>query len=117
MHYILLAGAIFNLFGGIIQLASFAALSASQKANPPDYAPCKLFLVGTAFTFSAMYLYLFLNPQYIMPFLIFGMSLKFWVFVVSLLSYTLYGFPKKDLISFGVTNLVVGVLFGVLLLA
>lgn len=117
MHYILLAGAIFNLYGGISKLASFAALSASQKANPSDYAPGRLFVVGTAFTFSAMYVYLFLNPQYIMPFLIFGMCLKFWAFVVSLLSYILYGFPMKALISFGVTNLVLGILFAVLLLA
>ena len=73
--------------------------------------------MGTAFTFSAMYLYLFLNPQYVMPFLIFGMCLKFWAFVVSLLSHRMYGFPTKGLIQFGVTNLVLGVLFAVYLFA
>jgi len=117
MHYILLVGAIFNFLGGVSILVTFAALSSSQKTIIPDYAQYRLFTAGTAITFSALYLYLFLNPQYVMPFLIFGMCLKLWAFLVSLISYTRYGLPTKDLIAFGVFNLVIGILFAIYLLA
>jgi hypothetical protein len=116
MRYILLGGAIFNFFGGLNIIGTFFALSVSEKKNPADYAQYRLFTAGTAFTFSAMYLYLFMNPRYAMPFLIFGMCLKLWAFVVSLLSYNRYGLPAKDLIGFGVCNLVVGALFAIYLL-
>ncbi len=117
MHYILLGGAIFNFLGGVSILVMFASLSGLEKAKPSDYEQYRFFTAGTAFTFSAMYFYLFLNPDYAMPFLIFGMCLKFWAFVVSLLSHTRYGLPTKDLFSFGVSNLVVGLLFAIYLLA
>jgi len=116
MHYILLAGAIFNFLGGVNILVSFARLPSSQEMKPSDYPQYRLFTAGTAFTFSALYFYLFQNPQYAMPFLIFGMSLKFWAFVVSLFTYGRYGLSSKDLVGFGVSNLVVGVLFAVYLL-
>lgn len=111
MQFILLGGAIFNFIGGASILSLFVQLTPAEKANPPDYALFRLFTAGTAFTFSALYLYLFENPQYAMPFLIFGMSLKFWAFAVSLLANRRYGLPSRDLMSFGVGNLIVGVLF------
>ena len=117
MQYILLGGAIFNFLGGTRILVSFAALSDSQKSSPPDYALYRLFTAGAGFTFSAMYFYLFQNPQYAMPFLIFGMCLKFWAFVVSFFAYRRYGLSSKDLLRFGVSNLVLGGLFGLYLMS
>jgi hypothetical protein len=117
MEYILLVGALFNFLGGISILVTFAALPAPEKRSPADYAQYRLFTAGTAFTFAAMYYYLFQNPQFAMPFLIFGMCLKFWAFVVSVLSYSRYGLFTKDLIGFGVSNLVVGILFAVYLVS
>ncbi len=117
MQYILLAGAVFNSIGGISIFALFAKLTPSQRAHPPDYALYRLFTGGTAFTFSALYLYLFLNPQYAVPFLIFGMALKFWAFVVSLVAYGRYKLPKTDLFTFGVPNAILAILFALYLLA
>jgi len=117
MHYILLGGAIFNFLCGVNVLVSFAKLSPSEKTTPPDNAVYRLFTAGTAFTFGAMYFYLFQNPQYAMPFLLFGMSLKFWVFFVASFVYSRYSLSLKDLIGYGVTNLAVGVLFAIYLLA
>ena len=116
MQYILLGGAIFNFVGGISILVLFAKLP-PQEMNPSDYAQYRLFTAGAAFTFSAIYFYLFQNPQYAMPFLIFGMSLKFWAFIVSILAYKRYGLPATDLISFGISNLIVAIMFAIYLLA
>lgn len=115
MQYILLGGAIFNFLGGINILVSFARLS-SQEMKPSDYAQYRLFTAGAAFTFGAIYFHLFQYPQYAMPFLIFGMCLKFWAFVVSLIAYTWYGLPSRDLFGFGVSNLIFSALFAVYLL-
>jgi hypothetical protein len=111
MQYILLAGAIYNFVGAVSVVVSFAALSASQKASPPDYSQYRLFTVGAAVTFSAIYFYLFRNPQYAMPFLFLGMCLKFWAFVVSLYAYMRCGLSSKDFFGFGVLNLILAVLF------
>jgi hypothetical protein len=115
MQYILLGGAVFNFLGAVSIIVSFATLSASQKASPSDYPQYRLFTAGAGFTFSAMYFYLFQNPQYAMPFLLFGMCLKLWAFIVSLFSYRRYGLPLKDLFAFGVSNLVFAVLFAIYL--
>ncbi len=117
MQYILLGGAIFNFFGAISIIVLYAALPASQRASPPDYAQYRLFTAGAAFTFSAIYFYLFQNPQYAIPFLLFGMSLKFWAFVVSLYAYLRCGLSSKDLFRFGISNLIFAVLFAVYLLS
>lgn len=116
MKYILLAGAIYNFVGAVSVIVSFGALSDSQKASPPDYAQYRLFTVGAALTFSAIYFYLFQNPQYVMPFLIFGMCLKFWAFLVSLYAYIRCGLSSKDFMGFGVSNLILAALFAVYLL-
>ena len=117
MEYILLGGAIFNFVGGAIILAKFVTLSEAQKGNPSDYAQYRLFTAGAAFTFGAIYFYLFQNPQYAMPFLVFGMCLKFWAFLVSLFAYVRCGLSLNDLFSFGISNLIVGGLFAIYLLA
>ncbi|MEW6347540.1 MAG: hypothetical protein AB1646_00630 [Thermodesulfobacteriota bacterium] len=116
MEYILLGGTILNSFGGAIIIGLFARLSPQQRAEPPDYAQYRLFTAGAAFAFAAIYLYLFLHPEYAMPFLVFGMCLKFWAFVVSLFAYICYALPARDFISFGLSNFVFAVLFAVYLL-
>lgn len=49
-----------------------------------------------------MYLCLFENPQYAMPLLVFGMSLKFWALTASIFAYGRYGLPLRDLMNLGV---------------
>jgi hypothetical protein len=119
MEYILLGGAIFNFIGGVNIILLFAKLSSEQKANPPDYAQYRLFTAGAAFTFSGIYFYLFLNPHYAMPFLLFGIFLKSWAFLVSFLAYKWYGLPARGPLgfgAFGVCNLIFAILFVVYLL-
>ncbi len=119
MNTILLIGAGLNLFGGLAILLSmliklpysFPVLPAADKINPPDYVLFRLFTAGTAFTFASMYIYLFFHPEYAMPFLIFGMALKYWAFAASLVSFILYRLPKDVLINFGFSNLAVAILF------
>ncbi len=125
MDIILLIGAGLNLFGGcaivlsmLVKLPySFPVLPATEKINPPDYVLFRLFTAGTAFTFTSMYVYLFFNPEYAMPFLIFGMALKYWAFIASIVSFMLFKLPKDVLINFGFSNLAVALLFSYYLIA
>ncbi len=119
MDVILLIGAGLNCFGGgaillsmLVKLPySFPVLPSSDKINPSDYVLFRFFTAGTAFTFASLYLYLFFHPEYVMPFLIFGMALKYWAFMASLVSFIFYKLPKDILINFGFTNLAVALLF------
>lgn len=117
MQYILLGGAIFNFVGGISIIVLFVPISSSEEMKPPDYTQYRLFTAGAAFTFGTIYFYLFQNPQFAVPFLIFGMFLKFWAFVASLVAYKWYGLSLKDLVRFGISNLIFGGLFAVYLLS
>lgn len=124
MKYILLAGSIFNIIGGCNILLSiivrfpygFARIPCADEIVPPDYMQYRLFTAGTALTFGAMYYYLYRNPEYAFPFLIFGMCLKYWAFLSGMFAYYRYRLPKDCLISFGVSNLIVAVLFSIYLL-
>lgn len=124
MQLILLVGAALNLIGGSVILISmftklpFASpiLPPAGEINPPDYVLYRLFTAGTAFTFGSMYIYLYYNAEYAVPFLIFGVALKYWAFIASLVSYLLYKMPKDILVSFGFSNLVVAILFSYYLL-
>lgn len=119
MNNILLIGAALNLFGGggilltmLIKIPySFPVLPSSDKINPSDYVLYRLFTSGTAFTFAAMYIYLYFQPAYAMPFLIFGMALKYWAFLASLVSFIFFKLPKDILITFGFLNLAAAILF------
>lgn len=119
MKYILLIGAALNLIGGTGILFSmwiklpftFPILPSAKEINPPDYVLYRLFTVGTAFVFGSMYIYLYHHSEYAMPFLIFGMALKYWAFLASLFAYLLFKMPKDIMINFGFTNLVVAILF------
>ena len=119
MNIILLIGAGLNIIGGGAILLSmvaalpysFPVLPSSEKINPPDYVLFRLFTAGTAFTFASLYIYLYIHPEYAMPFLIFGMALKYWAFAASLVAYIRYRLPGDILINFGFSNLAVALLF------
>ena len=124
MSSVLLAGAALNLVGGLSILASmltavplgFPLVRGVEGIKPPDYALHRLFTGGTAFCFASMYLYLYLHPRYAMPFLLFGMALKYWAFVASLIARRRFGLPRQIFASFGCANLAVAVLFSAYLL-
>jgi hypothetical protein len=119
MNTILLIGAALNLFGGfgilltmLIKLPySFPVLPSPDRINPSDYVLFRLFTSGTAFTFASMYIYLYFHPEYVMPFLVFGMALKYWAFLASLISFIRYKLPRDILFNFGFSNLAVALLF------
>jgi hypothetical protein len=119
MNTILLIGAALNLTGGIGILLSmaikipftFPVMPSADTVNPSDYALHRLFTSGTAFTFASMYVYLYLHPEYVMPFIVFGMALKYWAFAASLVSFIFFKLPKDILINFGFSNLTVALLF------
>ncbi len=124
MEYILLIGAGFNIFGGCSLIASifrefpfsFSTVRDAGAINPPDYMLFRLFTAGTAFCFGSMYMYLYYNPSYAVPFLYFGMALKYWAFVAALVARIWYRLPKTVLVNFGCSNLAVAVLFTIYLL-
>ncbi len=124
MKFVLIVGSLLNFIGGFSIIASmfikfpysFPKVSEINKINPPDYILFRLFTAGTAFCFASMYTYLYLNSMYVIPFLFFGMALKYWAFVVSLIAYIYYKLPKDILINFGFTNLIVAILFSIYLI-
>jgi hypothetical protein len=124
MKDILLIGAVMNLVGFIGMLVSmrlkmpfsFPALPQTKDINPPDYVMHRLFSAGTVLTFSIMFFYLYFHSEYVKPFLIFGMALKYWVFIASLISYLVYKMPKDVLLCFGVPSLAMAMLFSYYLL-
>ncbi|MBU1171722.1 MAG: hypothetical protein KKD44_19385 [Proteobacteria bacterium] len=125
MESILLIGGVFNLIGGIgILLSIFIRIPFGYPGIPPagdivprDYMQFRFFCVGTAFSFGTMYLYLYRHPQHAIPFLFFGMGLKYWAFASSLIAKIRYNMPNDAFLLFGVSNLLVGVLFTIYLLA
>ncbi|MBI5115797.1 hypothetical protein HZA56_04945 [Candidatus Poribacteria bacterium] len=124
MKFVLIVGALLNLIGGVSIVVSmfvkvprnFPKISEIGEVNPADYILFRLFTAGTAVCFGLMYIYLYLNPIYVIPFLFFGMAMKYWAFVVSLVAYTRYELPKDALVLFGFSNLVVAILFSMYLI-
>jgi hypothetical protein len=124
MKGILLIGAVMNLFGFVGMLVSmrlkmpfsFPSLPPAKEINPPDYVLHRLFSAGTVLTFSIMFFYLYYHSEFVRPFLIFGMALKYWVFLASLISYIIFKMPRDVLLCFGVPSLAMAVLFNYYLL-
>jgi hypothetical protein len=114
MNYILLIGAALNIYGGLTMLKAVVT-SLPLKTNPEDYIQLKIFVVGVAVTFASLYVYLFFNPEHIMPFLIFGAALKSWAFITSLYLYRTKTLSLKVFNDFGLPNGVVAILFWILL--
>lgn len=123
MKVILLIGAVVNALGGISILSSmfstvpysFPKLPARSAINPNDYLLHRLFTAGTAFCFGSLYLYLYIHPEYAFPFLIFGMALKYWAFLSSLIAYVKSDLPVHLFVSFGLLNLIIALMFSVYL--
>ena len=111
MRFLLLSGVALNWAGAArLAWAGRTALPAAV-AGPSDYLQMRLFTAGTAAVFGSLYLYLFIRPAYVVPFLIFGATLKTWAFVMSLALYLGRRLGAQQLIEFGVTNLVVALAF------
>jgi hypothetical protein len=122
---VLLVGAALNYVGSLSIVVSMVVpipfglplIRGAGDIHPPDYVLLRLFTAGTAFCFGSMYVYLYLRPSYVVPFLLFGMSLKYWAFAASVIAYRLFRLPKSVLVNFGCTNLAVAVLFSAYLLS
>ena len=109
MYYILLIAAALNILSGIkLSLELVSASGASE--GPEDYRFLKLFVVGVAFTFASLYIYLFFNTAYVFPFVIFGASLKTWAFFVGLYLYVSKRITAKAFGEAGVSNGIVACL-------
>jgi hypothetical protein len=110
MSFVLLPGVALNWLGAVAMVADVRREGPDAR-QPADYEQLKLFTAGTAATFGALYLYLFLVPADVIPFLIFGAALKTWAFVLSAALFLRRRLATGPFVAFGVTNLAVAVLF------
>ncbi len=110
MNWVLLVGAAQNIAGAAV-IAISAAQSVRRSGQPDDYVQLKLFAAGTAFTFGAMYLYLFSHEKQVIPFLLFGAALKTWAFALSAALFGIGRLPLRQFIEFGCSNGAVATLF------
>jgi hypothetical protein len=110
LNYILLIGAALNILSGIkLFLEVISASNVSE--GPEDYRFLKLFVVGVAFTFASLYIYLFFNTAYVLPFVVFGASLKTWAFFVGLHLYVSKRITTKTFVEADVSNGIIAGLF------
>ena len=116
MEFILIAAAIYNLIGAFTMWFQAPQIQTDVGAIPSDYMQYRIFTGGTAFVFSLIYIYVFFVPELAVPLLMFGIALKFWSFISSLISYKKFNFPKEEFFKVGVGNLVFAVLFVIYLL-
>lgn len=114
MDYILLIGAALN-YSGSLKLLKEAFTSPPDATLPEEYFQIKLFVVGVAATFGSLYLYLFFNTQFVVPFLIFGAALKAWAFLTCLYLLVVKRIQFKLFFEFGILNGIVAVLFACLI--
>ncbi len=110
MRYILLVGVALNFIGAVKFLVTSLRVDPSASDVSNEYLMFKLFTAGTAAVFGMLYLYLFLHPEYVVPFLVFGAALKTWALLLSIFLYFRKQLSLKSLTDFGVTNGVVGAL-------
>ena len=104
---VLLSGVVLN-WGGALKLGRDVWSSNGRAGTPADYEQMKAFTAGTAATFGAFYLYLYLEEKPVVPWLMFGASLKMWAFALSLVLRAQDRLDFSDFISFGVSNGLVG---------
>ena len=112
MQYFLLVGAALN-FLGALKLGLESIINSRHAVE--EYLQLKLFVFGVATTFGLIYLYLYFNPVYIHPFLVFGAGLKAWAFVSCFFLFIMGRIGFRLLFEFGITNGVVAVMFMILL--
>lgn len=110
-NYLLLVGTALNYVGAI------SVLPPSSRRNlaivSGRHAQAELFIAGVEASFGTLYLF---RPQYIIPFIVFGASLKIWAFLIALSVYRTRRIERREFILFGVSNGVVGVLLWVVAL-
>lgn len=75
----------------------------------------KLFVAGTAAVFGSMYILLYTEQEHVVPFLIFGAALKTWAFILSVALYRSGRVSARQLVEFGLSNMVVAIGFWVYL--
>ncbi|GLQ31342.1 hypothetical protein [Litoribrevibacter albus] len=111
MEYVLIVAAVYNLIGAFTMWFQPVPESTSDASMPFDYMQYRIFTGGTAFVFALIYLYVFYVPASAVPLLVFGIALKLWSFIASLISFKKYSFPKEEFLKVGVGNLVFAILF------
>jgi hypothetical protein len=118
MQAILLVGAALNWLGAtkLFVETLYAVRAAAHSNTPAEYLQFKLFTAGTAAVFGSLYLYLYIHPVFVVPFLVFGAALKTWAFLLSLYLFLIRRLPRRALFEFGVSNGIVGALFWIYLL-
>ena len=117
MEYILVVASVYNLIGALTMwFQKVPNLDAENKLSA-EYMQYRIFTGGTAFLFSAVYLYVYYVPAQALPLLLFGIGLKCWSFLSCYISHKRYGFPKSEFLKIGVGNLVFALLFSVYLLS
>jgi hypothetical protein len=107
---VLLTGVAQNWFGAA-KIAHEVWPSNRRTDLPADYDQLKAFVAGTAATFGSFYLYLYVREQPAAPLLTFGAALKTWAFVLSVILRAQGRLDRKNFVSFGVSNGLVGGLF------
>lgn len=111
MKSILLIGATLNYCGALkLMFTSLTAVSKSATL-PEELLQFKIFTAGTAGVFGSLYLYLYFYPSFVIPFLIFGATLKTWAFLLSLYLNLKQLISRRALIEFGFSNGFVAALF------
>ncbi|TAK84729.1 MAG: hypothetical protein EPO12_03955 [Aquabacterium sp.] len=114
MKAVLLAGALLN-FWGALRLALWPLPGTSHRADAAHIGLLQLFAAGTAAVFGALYLLLWLQPGWVLPFLVFGAALKSWACVISLFLHGRGRIGSRLLVQFGLSNGIVGALFWVVI--
>jgi hypothetical protein len=109
---VLLSGVALNWFGAA-KIAREVWLGQRPSDAPADHDQLKAFTAGTAATFGSFYLYLYLAKKPLVPLLMFGAALKTWALVLSVILCAQGRLDRRHLLSFGVSNGVVGGLFWV----
>lgn len=109
----LLSGVALNWLGAA-KIAREIRRAERQPDAPADYDQLKAFAAGTAATFGAFYLYLYAaRKPVVVPLLMFGAALKAWAFVLSVILLAQGRLDRRNFLSFGLSNGIVGGLFWV----
>jgi hypothetical protein len=113
---VLLTGVALNGLGAV-KIAREVWLAKRPANAPADYEQMKAFVAGTAATFGSYYLYLYATKKPVVPLLMFGAALKIWAFVLSVILLAQGRLDRGRVLSFGVSNGVVGGLMWVHIVA
>jgi hypothetical protein len=108
---VLLAGVALNWLGAAKIAREVWATRPPWRDVPADHDQLKAFASGTAATFGSFYLYLYVTRKPVVPLLMFGAALKTWAFVLSLILRAQGRLDRRNFLSFGVSNGLVGGLF------